>query len=218
MYPWISSQLLDSALPAGGFAHSGGLEAAVQLGRCRGAEGVVAHLREALWSAGTFALPFALAVRQRPARLAELDLRCDAATPGDVARQASRAQGRAFLRAAAAALEALVPLEEKVRQERLPGHLATVTGAVFGRLGADEEELCHAVLFIAARGIASAAVRLGVVGPLEAQRILACTAPVAAEVAVAARGVSPEDAATSAPLLDVLVGQQDRLYSKLFQS
>jgi urease accessory protein len=219
MTPWLLLQLADSALPTGGFAHSGGLEAAAQLGRVRGPDGLARFVEETLWSAGGLALPFALAAHRAPHRLAELDLRCDAAIAGHVANRASRAQGQAFLRAAAAAFGGEVAaLAEEVRAARLPGHLAPAFGAALGRLGADELEVARLHLFHAARAIVSAGVRLGIAGPLEAQALLAGAAATAEAVIAAARELAPEEAASAAPLLDLLQGHQDRLYSRLFQS
>ncbi|HZH77778.1 MAG TPA: urease accessory protein UreF, partial [Archangium sp.] len=47
-YAWRVLQLADSAFPTGGFAHSGGLEAAVQQGEVRGREGLERFVRELL--------------------------------------------------------------------------------------------------------------------------------------------------------------------------
>ncbi|HSD21461.1 MAG TPA: urease accessory UreF family protein [Anaeromyxobacter sp.] len=218
MTPWLSFQLADSAFPSGGFAHSGGLEAAVQLGRCRGPAGLDRFVEEALWQAGSLALPFVVAALRAPERLAELDARCDAATPGHVANRASRAQGRALLRAAIALGPAARALEEEVTRGGLAGHLAPVSGALLARLGASEEEAAQLYLFVVARGIVSAGVRLGLIGPLEAQAALARAGAVAETVLAASAGRAPEDAAASSPLLDLLQSHQDRLYSRLFQS
>jgi urease accessory protein len=64
----------------------------------------------------------------------------------------------------------------------------------------------------------SAAVRLGAIGPLEAQRQHGELVPLLGEVARASGDFDLDDVAQTAPLQDVLGGVQDRLYTRLFQS
>lgn len=218
MDPWLLHQLTDSALPTGGFAHSGGLEAAAQLGRMAGEGRLAAFLEQSLWQVGTFALPFAEAARAEPAGLAAVDARCDAATPSQVANRASRAQGRAFLRAVSRLSPAVEALAREAAAAGFACHLAPSFGAALGLLGAAEETNARLYLFHAARGLLSAAVRLGLAGPMEAQALLAGAGPTAAAVARACAGRAPEQAHGSAPILDLLQSHQDRLYSRLFQS
>ncbi|MGC3999281.1 MAG: urease accessory UreF family protein [Anaeromyxobacter sp.] len=216
---WLLLQLADSAFPTGGFAHSGGLEAAVQLGAVDGPEQLERLAAEALWSTAWGALPFVAAAHQAPDRLLALDAACDATLPGHVANRASRALGAAFLRAASEALGApAAALAEEVRRAGAPGHLAPAFGAVLGRLETSLEEVRRLYLFQAVRALVSAGVRLGAAGPLEAQALLARLAPEAEAALRASEGCPPEEACGAAPLLDLLQGQQDRLYSRLFQS
>jgi urease accessory protein len=210
-------QLADSAFPTGGFAHAGGLEAAIQLGAVTGGEGLARFAAEAIWNAAGFGLPFLSAAHAAPEALPDLDHRCDAYTPAHVANRASRAQGEAFLRAAAAAFGGgAEELESRARRERLPCHLAPVQGAVAARLGVSLHDARRLYLFLQLRGIVSAAVRLGLVGPLEAQGVQARLA--ADAEAAASEDAALEGAAQTTPLIDLYQGHQDRLYSRLFRS
>jgi urease accessory protein len=94
--------LADGRLPSGGHAHSGGLEAQVSAGRVRELDSVAEFLRGKLATAGLVAAAFAAAACARPAEWVGLDAGLDARTPSPALRKASRAQGRALLRAARA--------------------------------------------------------------------------------------------------------------------
>ena len=74
------------------------------------------------------------------------------------------------------------------------------------------------VLFVAARGVLSAAVRLGVTGSYDAQRLQSECAAWSATVLARYRDAGPADLAQTAPVIDILQGAHDRLYSRLFQS
>jgi urease accessory protein len=95
--------LTDSRLPAGGHAHSSGLEAAVHAGLVRDLDSLTSWLRGRLATGGQVAAAFAAAATRlapgTPAAWADLDRELDARTPALAQRRASRAQGRSLLRA-----------------------------------------------------------------------------------------------------------------------
>src|SRR5215813_7807729 len=95
-FDWLVWQLVDSAFPAGGFAHSFGLEAAWQQGEVDAAS-LPAFVRDGIEQAGHNSLPFAMAAYDDPSSLALFDERCDAFLRNPVANRASRVQGRAWL-------------------------------------------------------------------------------------------------------------------------
>jgi urease accessory protein len=68
------------------------------------------------------------------------------------------------------------------------------------------------------RGILSAAVRLGLVGPLLAQRLHAERAPLLDELVDAAIHIGVDDAAQTAPLIELFAALHDRLDGRMFQS
>lgn len=210
---WLLLQLADAAFPSGGFAHSGGLEAASALGL---APDVVAFVGDAIWQAAHLQLPLARAAHAGD--LAAADARAEAAILGHVARRASRAQGRAFGNACIYTLRELAPLEADLRAGRLHGHLAPLQGAVCRAVGLPIEDAETLVLQTTTRGVLSAAVRLGRLGPLEAQRVQRGLAPTLDAARAAARELTLDDLAQTSPLAELAGSLHDTLYSRLFQS
>ncbi len=217
---WLLLQLADSAFPTGGFAHSAGLEAAVHLGEVTTSAELAAFVDDAISQAGHFALPFVGAAHDDPARLAELDETCDAQLTSHVANRASRTQGRSFAATCARVFDApsLAPIDEACRTRALHAHLAPVLGAAMRAVDVARDDALTLHLHGVVRGLASAAVRLGIVGPHEAQRLVHARGATMDRVLVACAALAPEDAHQTAPLLDIFGGTHDRLYSRLFQS
>ncbi|MEO7274948.1 MAG: urease accessory UreF family protein [Vicinamibacterales bacterium] len=211
-------QLSDSAFPTGGFAHSGGLEAAWQCGEVRDFEALGRFLRDALWQTGRGVLPLAAAAHEDPARLAELDARCHAFLTNVVARRASRVQGRALLATCARTWPGPEMTALQTSARPLAGHYAPIAGAVLRTLAVPLAEAQPLLLYIAARGILSAAVRLGITGPYAAQRLQFGSHQDIEAVLTRCRDLREDDLAQPAPLLDLLQAGHDRLYSRLFQS
>lgn len=194
---WLLLQLADGTFPSGGFAHSNGLEAASVLGSVD----VEAFLDAALVQAGHAALPF---VRME---LAAGDDACDALLAFRGPNAASRAQGRAL----ASAVQRVWDLPV-LRDYTGPMHHAPIFGAVFRALGVDQAEVAY--LHSLTRSILSAGVRLGLIGPLEAQQIQAKKAALMSEVL---DRVASEPAQT-APLLEIYAALHERLDGRMFQS
>jgi urease accessory protein len=218
MHDALVWQLVDSAFPTGAFAHSLGLESAWQHGEVVSRDDLRRFVEATILQAASGALPLVNAAHREPARLAEWDAMNDAFLTNAVANRASRQQGRTLL-ASAARIWPSPPLDTVQAQvPRLCAHAAPMTGVVCGALGVSLETTQRVVLFVAARGVLSAAVRLGVTGSYDAQRLQSECAGFSATVQVRYRDAGPTDLAQTAPFIDILQGAHDRLYSRLFQS
>jgi urease accessory protein len=208
---WRFWQILDSAFPTGGYAHSGGLEAAQQLGEVRNRTELESFVEASLWQAGRTGCPFLGAARAEPLALDELDRACDVFINNTVANRASRAQGRS-LRAAA----------NQVFGVGLPevpyGHWVIVLGALAAGLDWPVALAHDTHLYFHLRGLLASAVRLNLVGPMEGQRWQFRWGILAQEIARACATPDASRAVQTAPLLDLWQGNQPRLYSRLFQS
>jgi urease accessory protein len=191
--------LADGRLPSGAHAHSGGLEAAVAAGRVRDVDDVGGFLRGRLATAGLVSAAFAAAACARTAEWAALDEGLDARTPSPALRKASRAQGRALLRAG----RAMWPITTIGREPHHPVALGVVAAAA----GLGPAEAAVAAAHGTITGPASAAVRLLGLDPYAVHALLAVLAPECDRIAAgaAARAGDAIDAlpAAGAPLLDI---------------
>ncbi len=216
---WKVLQLADSGFPTGGFAHSGGLEAAVQHGEVRGREGLERFARELLWQVGRGGLPLLGAAHREPERLGEWDARLEAFLTNHVANRASRTQGRAFLDTCARIFpEPVGPVRQAARDAGLRYHHAPVFGAVLRVLDVDLLDAQRLLLSLSLRGALSAAVRMGIVGTHESHQLQHACSPLLDEVLAACADLGPDALAQTSPLLDLLGSTHDRLYSRLFLS
>ena len=191
--------LADGRLPSGGHAHSGGLEAQVAAGRVGDLDDLAGFLRGKLHTTGLVAAAFAAATCRRPAEWAALDDGLDARTPSPALRKASRAQGRALLRAGRA-MWPLPPVGREPHQPTALGILARAGGLEPGKAAV---AAAHGVT----TGAASAAVRLLGLDPYAVHGLIARLAPecdgIAAEAALRAGDPVGELPAAGAPLLDI---------------
>ncbi|GCD97445.1 urease accessory protein UreF [Embleya hyalina] len=189
----------DSRLPAGGYAHSGGLENAVLRGEVHDLDTLTEFLLGKLYSTGAVQAAFAAvaALTAGPYTLpehgpwAELDAELDARTASAPARAASRAQGRSLRRVVKAAW----PTEPWTALGVSPHH-AIVLGAAATRARLDAREAAVLAATNVVNGPASAAVKLLSLDPISVTVVLAEMAghcdQVAEEAADAARTVSTD--------------------------
>lgn len=98
------------------------------------------------------------------------------------------------------------------------GHLAPSFGAVTRALGLSRQSASRLFMFSQLRGSIAAAVRLGIVGPLEAQALQHRLGKKVELRLTRFAALKIDKIAQTAPLLEIWQATQDRLYSRLFQS
>ncbi|KAF2654227.1 hypothetical protein K491DRAFT_705335 [Lophiostoma macrostomum CBS 122681] len=240
--------LADSALPLGSFAFSSGLESYLAHHKpCPPSASQLPtfhiFLRLSLATLAGTALPYVLAAYRKPEDIETLDNDFDASTPCTVARRASIAQGRALLtvwdrsfktqyadrseqngpraRDNKHAIEALATFSASLKASSLiNAHLAPLWGLITRVLEVPLHEAAYLFIFSHARTIMSAAVRASVMGPYQAQAVLASE-----DLQSRIRGLvkegwntQVEDAGQSVPVMDLWIARHEKLYSRIFNS
>ncbi|WP_221349504.1 urease accessory protein UreF [Streptomyces beigongshangae] len=216
--------LADGRFPAGGYAHSGGMEAAVASRSVHDAASLAAFCRGRLHTAGLTAAGLAAAAAAGHDPLM-LDGAADARTPAPAVRAAARRLGRQLLRAARATWPS--PDLDLLARSRPQGvHQPVVLGATARTAGLAPLDAARCAAYESAAGPATAAVRLLGLDPLDATALLARIAGEVDDVAraatdaasrVTADGVGALPAA-SAPLLDIIGERHAARTVRLFAS
>jgi urease accessory protein len=196
--------LADGRFPAGGHAHSGGLEAAVADGRAHDVASLASFVEGRLATAGRVAAGLAAAACSRRWPVELLDAEADARMSSPALRRASRVQGRQLLRAAAHAWPVAVAVDLS------SPHHAVAVGVVSAAAGLGVADAGRWAAYDAAMAPATAGVRLLGLDPFSVAAVVAGLSSaideVAAEAAawVAAATAHPSELPSqAAPMLDL---------------
>lgn len=165
-------QVADTGFPSGTFAYSWGMERAAE-------QGHVDRASFGAWLAAEMLGRWAEFDRivLSDAFQADDPVQVDGATDvlflAETVRAQSAEAGQIFLSATARLGDPVaLRLHEAAQDGRAVGHLPVAQGAVYRSMGLDLALSLSAAAHAAAQGLASAGVRLGLVGAVEAQRLL----------------------------------------------
>lgn len=171
----------DTFFPAGGYAFSSGLEAAVQGGAVKDSDQLVRYVEDLLRGGMSRREVLAAKIANQAgatgmvSEAMGIDRELDSAKLGRESRLASRQMGRQIIKVAADQLRGhavLIEYRDAVEEDRTPGHVAVSFGLTMGACGWNGEETTAAFLYQTAVGFVSAAMRLSPIGQREGQRVL----------------------------------------------
>jgi urease accessory protein len=213
--------LADGRFPAGGYAHSGGLEPAVAHGGVHDLATLESFLAGRAATVGLVTAAFAAAAcnaagQRDTARLDALDAALDARMPSPAQRATSRQLGRQLLRVATAITPD--PLFDQL-DDRL--HQPVAFGTTCAVMGLVAHDAALTSLHESIAGPAASAVRLLSLDPFATHAILAGLGPVLDELAGRALqyGDDPDELpALAAPLLDIGAERHAARHGRLFAS
>ncbi|WP_370874437.1 urease accessory protein UreF [Amorphus orientalis] len=189
--------------------------------RAAGADAVLGFIREQLrlrfLTADRVALVRALELADDEDALAAVDRAFHAASPIEPHRTASLRNGAALLAAhVRLGTAGAVSYQRRIRVQRAFGHLPVVQGLVFGGLGLGEGEAVRVAGYGLVMGMAQAALRLGRIGAIDAQRVIADA--LADLEAIADEPVGDAAPASFTPLSDIAAIGHARHRGRLFAS
>lgn len=210
----------DGAFPSGSFAFSHGIEGVIALrGNVDAAaltEMTTALLRQRWEPCDRIAVVRAFRACGDLTAIATVDHDVEASTFGATLRGGSRRNGGSFLAShARLGSDVALKLRQAVRTGECLGHIAVMQGAVWQAIGLDEDLAQVTSGYAVASSVVAAAVRLGAIGALEGQKVLAGCLPLIEKLA--SRPVSADaELASFLPFLEVAAARHARADLRLF--
>jgi len=220
-------QICDSSLPVGSFAHSFGLEAAKQNGFLNETKQLIEFIECSLWNFSSFNFVFLTKIFESPSLpgLSRVNAIYHASLLNAVSRKASIAQASSFLRLVENLFEPMKNdcsfIRDKIKassgQSSL--HYTPLFGYFCCKMGFDLHKAKKLGLYLLARDLISAATRLSLIGPLQGSHLLRSFGPCLQNIIKnSCPSGNLSNASHSEPLIDLLQGAHEKLYSRLFSS
>lgn len=219
-------QFSDGLFPAGGYAHSFGLETYVQNGLIQDAKGVetfiASYLEGSVGPCDTVAAVRAAALAREGdlTGCLALDETLDAMKSVAEFREASRQMGRQTLRVAVTLTDhdLLSGLTGQVESCRTPGHHPVTLGVVGGVFGWEPKEAAKAYLYTTASLLLGVSLRLLPIGQISGQRLLHNLWPLIDRLGFDAEMQASGDLWSFAPGIEIAGMRHATLEARLFRS
>jgi urease accessory protein len=218
-------QLADSAFPSGSFAFSNGLESLAKLGFVRSMADFEQYLECHLEQIAGAEVPFLNSAhgawsRDAGAEMERVAMEWDAWLFMPTQRRSSLAQGQAWSRVMEEAYPSadLRSMRAWFLLRELPLHFLMVFGASLKAAEKTLEDARTLFLHMAIRDQLGAAVRLGLLGSLQAQRLHRKFIGVAETFLARSRDWDYSQSTRTSPMIEIAQASHPYLYSKLFQS
>jgi len=210
----------DGTFPSGSFAFSYGIEGLAAAGAVSDRDSlrnlIETILRHRWAPFDRVALVHAYRAAGNLIDIAQVDHAVEAATFGETLRSGSKRNGGSFLATHAKLGTAIAnDLREAIRRGEALGHIAVMQGAIWRSMEMDETMAQIAAAYVAVAGATSAAVRLGVVGALQAQTVLGECLPLIEQLASQDIAVG-QPLSSFTPFLDIASVRHSRADLRLF--
>jgi urease accessory protein len=208
----------DSFFPSGGIAFSWGLETLHAQGFVRERDSLTAFLRgqlERRWATcDRVALVRAFEYDKDLTGIARVDFELEALSLARELREGSSRAGAALLRVhEQLATPHAAQYRALIRSGGAVGHLPVVQGLVWRHIGVSMETALTLSAHTHCVGILGAALRLGIIGHLDAQRVLQGVRALLAELI--AQPI-PDEMSTFAPAAEIAAMRHETQHSRLF--
>lgn len=219
-------QLSDSFFPAGSFTLSHGLETLIHTKQIQTVAELKTFLqlllRNKIATSDLVALVHAYRASQENdlPSIRLVDQQLFAQTLIQKTRETQRKTGRALLMVASETWQddKLTDLQQDVAQNRLHCLHPIIFAVVSQVAGIDEEDAVIAFMHSFITGLLGAAIRLGVLGHIQAQQLLLQLAPNIEEASQIATQLKLEDMSSCTPTIDIAQMQHQKLSRRLFAS
>ena len=217
--------LVDSAIPTGSFAYSYGLESSTTFGLIKNQFALRNYLYAYLQQVASMELPFIYSCFELPqpdlgAELADIAQEYDAMMLVPTMHKASLVQGKNWLKLLASFYPeaGLTDLSAWFAEQCLALHFTLMFALGLKRVGFSCAEAQAMFLHMALRDQLSAAIRLGVIGPMEGHKLQHDFYAVFDNLLASQANKAYFQATRSAFLLDTAQAFHEDIYSKLFQN